>query len=216
MTEGLQRRARDENGKPILVSQNMNYQEWYDKYINGSDYVIKTQDNYKAVNEKLSIKQAIKTIPKKYRNLLNDVQFDIITQGNSGYKGNTIYILKGSNKYEVIHEIGHTLENKLNIYNDSKFKSIINKTLKDLSTNDIIFDPNTFTSGIFRIESKKFITEYQGRIYQSSGFTMKNGELNFKAFKEYFSEGLRMYYQDNQLLKNRNIDLYNYIKELMK
>lgn len=194
----------------------MTYREWYSKYVEGSDYVIKTQSNYKAVNEKLSIKQAINTLPNKYKTLLKDVQFDIIMQGNSGYKGNTIHILKGSNKYEVIHEIGHLLEDKLNIYEDSKFKNIINRTLNTLSTNDIIFDPETFTKGIFRIESKKFVTEYQGRIYQSAGFNLNNGKLNYKAFKEYFSEGLRMYYQDNQLLKNRNIDLYNYIKELMK
>lgn len=30
--DGLQRRARDENGKPILVPQDMNYKEWYSKY----------------------------------------------------------------------------------------------------------------------------------------------------------------------------------------
>lgn len=31
--EGLQRRARDGNGKPILVPQDLNYREWYNKYI---------------------------------------------------------------------------------------------------------------------------------------------------------------------------------------
>ena len=83
----------------------MNYKMWYSKYVEGNDYIIKTQNNYKAVNEKLSIKQAIKTIPSKYRDLLKDIQFDIISQGNSGVKGNTVYILKGADKYEVIHEI---------------------------------------------------------------------------------------------------------------
>lgn len=194
----------------------MNYKMWYSKYIEGNDYIIKTQNNYKAVNEKLSIKQAIKTIPSKYRDLLKDIQFDIISQGNSGVKGNTVYILKGADKYEVIHEIGHLIENKLKIYDDIIFKNIIEKTLKDFSINDIIFDPETFTQGIFRIESNKFVTEYQGRIYQSAGFQINNAKLNYKAFKEFFAEGLRMYYQDNQLLKNKNIELYNYIKELMK
>lgn len=31
--DGLQRRARDENGKPILVPQDMNYKEWKAKYV---------------------------------------------------------------------------------------------------------------------------------------------------------------------------------------
>ena len=216
VTEELKRRAEDENGNSILIPQNMTYQQWYNKYIESTDYLIKTQGNYKAINEKLSIKQAINSMPNKFRSLLKDVQFDIITQGNSGYKGNTIHILKGANKYEVIHEIGHLIEDKLKIYDDSRFKNIVENTLKDFSINDIVFDPETFTQGIFRIESKRFITEYQGRIYQSAGFQTNNGKLNYKAFKEYFSEGLRMYYQDKQLLKNKNIELCNYIKELMK
>lgn len=216
VTDGLQRKARDENGKPILVSQDMNYKGWYSKYVEGNDYIIKTQNNYKAVNEKLSIKQAIKTIPSKYKDLLKDIQFDIITQGNSGVKGNTVYILKGADKYEVIHEIGHILVDRLKINNDSRFVSIINSTLDNFTDNDIIFDPQTFTKGIFRIDSDKFVTEYQARIYQNEGFIHSNGKLNYKAFKDYFPEGLRMYYQDKSLLKRKNIDLYNYIKELME
>lgn len=216
VTDGLERKARDENGKPILVPQDMNYKDWYDKYVESNDYIIKTQNNYKAVNEKLSIKQAIKTIPNKYKDLLKNVQFDIITQGNSGYKDNNIYILKGADKYEVIHEVGHLLEDKLKIYDDIKFKNIIENTLSNFSVKDIVFDPETFTKGIFRIESDKFVTEYQGRIYQNIGFQTNNGKLNYKAFREYFSEGLRIYYQDNKLLKRKNIDLYNYIKELME
>lgn len=32
MIQGLQRRARDENGKSILVPQDMNYRDWYEQY----------------------------------------------------------------------------------------------------------------------------------------------------------------------------------------
>lgn len=193
----------------------MSYQEWHEKYVEGSDYVIKSANNYRAANEKLAIKQAIKLIPSEYQDLLKDIKFDIITQGTSGVIGNTIYILKGADKYEVIHEIGHIIVDKLRINNDSKFISIINNTLRNLTEENIIFDPETFAKGIFRIESSKFVTEYQGRIYQSEGFTFSNGKLNYKAFKDYFPEGLRMYYQDKKLLKRKNLDLYKYIKELM-
>lgn len=213
--ERLRRRARDENGKTILAPQDMNYQEWYNKYVEGSDYIVKVQGNYKAVNERLSIKQAINMLPNQYKELLKDIQFDIITQGNSGVKGNTIYVLKGADKYEVIHEIGHILVDKLRINNDSRFVSIINNTLNNFTDQDIAFDPETFTKGIFRIESKKFITEYQGRAYQEEGFTLSNSKLNYKAFKDYFPEGLRIYYQDKELLKRKNVDLYSYIKEFI-
>ena len=193
----------------------MNYKDWYNKYVVGADYVIKTQNNYKAVNEKLSIKRAMNILPNKYKKLLNDITFDIITEGNSGVKGNTIYILKGADKYEVIHEIGHVLVDKLRINNDSRFISIVNNTLDNFTEKDIIFDPETFTKRIFRIESDKFVTEYQARIYQNEEFTLSNGKLNYKAFKDYFPEGLKIYYQDKELLKRKNIDLYNYIKEFI-
>lgn len=51
--EGLTRRARDENGKPILVHQNMNYQEWYDKYVNKEEGII---DNIFNKNKKVQLK----------------------------------------------------------------------------------------------------------------------------------------------------------------
>ena len=74
--------------------------------------------------------------------MLKDIQFDIITQSDS-------YIQKGAYKYEVIHEIGHILVDKLRINNDSRFINIINNTLDKLTDKDIIFDPEIFTKGIY-------------------------------------------------------------------
>lgn len=207
--------ARDENGNTIYVDSKINYKEWYSKYVEGSDYVIKTHNNYKAVNERLSIKQAINTLPNKYKELLKNISFDIITEGNSGVKGNTVYILKGANKYEVIHELGHVLVDKLRLNNDTRYIDIINNTLDNFTVKDIILDPVTYTKEIFRIESNKFVTEYQSRAYPNEGFLLSNGKLNYKAFKDYFPEGLRVYYQDKELLKRKNIDLYNYIEEFI-
>lgn len=210
-----ERIARNEEGKTYYVSSDIKYNEWYETYAKKSEYIIKSDSNYKGINEKLSIKQAVKMLPKEYRDLINDVEFVIITQGDSNAAGNTIKILKDATKYEVIHEIGHIISNKLRINNDSRYKSIIEKTILNFEEKDIIFDPETFTKGIFRIDSKKFVTEYQGRIYQDVGFTDGTGKLNYKAFKDYFPEGLRMYYENKGLLKSKNIELFNYIKDLI-
>lgn len=45
VTEGLQRRAREENGNSILVPQDMNYKEWKEKYVtnNNKGAIIKEQ-----------------------------------------------------------------------------------------------------------------------------------------------------------------------------
>jgi hypothetical protein len=99
--------------------------------------------------------------------------------------------------------------------NDTRFVNIIDNIINNFTDKDIVFDPKTFTKSIFRIESKKFVTKYQGRIYQNKGFTFSNGKLNYKAFKDYFPEGVKIYYQDKELLKRKDIDLYNYIKEFI-
>lgn len=44
VTEGLERRAKDKNGKSITIPQNMNYQEWKNKYIVGANNKLKYED----------------------------------------------------------------------------------------------------------------------------------------------------------------------------
>lgn len=51
--DGLQRRARDENGKPILVSQDTSYKDWYNKYVNKEEGII---DNIFNKNKKVELK----------------------------------------------------------------------------------------------------------------------------------------------------------------
>lgn len=46
VTEELQRRSKDENGKTIFASQDMDYQQWYEKYVtnNNNGGIIKMQE----------------------------------------------------------------------------------------------------------------------------------------------------------------------------
>ncbi len=37
-----------------------------------------------------------------------------------------------------------------------------------------------------------------------------------KTLGKYFSEGFRCYFEENKLLKRKDINLYNYIKEVLK
>lgn len=56
--EELQRRARDENGKSILVPQDINYNEWETKYVTNNDNggIIKGQTNKKTIKTAKTIK----------------------------------------------------------------------------------------------------------------------------------------------------------------
>ena len=81
---------------------------------------------------------------------------------------------------------------------------------------DVIYDPDTFEKPIFRLESEKLVSEYQGRVYQDKEMYLENGTINYKVFKDYFSEGMRIYFENENLLKRKNIDLYNYIRKVLK
>lgn len=221
--KALKRRARDPITGKTEIIDNISYKDWVSKISNqngSKEYLINTYDNYKAVNEKLSIKQAMNNLPLEHRKIVENVKFKVVRTGNSCYnrKEDTIYILKGSNKFEVLHEIGHSLETKLDIYNNSEFIKILEENI-DLYAMDTIKEDNTFTEIIEIIENKKFISKYQGRIYDNdmygnSRIDYKNGKINIKSLGEYFSEGYREYFQNPENLKEKDIKLYNFIKEL--
>ncbi len=83
---------------------------------------------------------------------------------------------------------------------------------------DTIKEDSTFTEMIEIVENKKFISKYQGRIYNNdmygnSRIDYKNGKINIKSLGEYFSEGYREYFQNPEHLKEKDVKLYNFIKE---
>lgn len=59
--EGLQRRARDENGKPILVPQDMTYEQWKERYVtnNNNSGIINKQQT---IEEKITANNLLKKL----------------------------------------------------------------------------------------------------------------------------------------------------------
>lgn len=51
-------------------------------------------------------------------------------------------------------------------------------------------------------------------MYGSCRIDYKNEKINIKSLVEYFSEGYREYFQNPEHLKEKDIKLYNFIKEL--
>lgn len=181
------------------------------------DYIRK--NNYtKNKNLDTNIKKSLELLSNNNIKILESTKFKSTSKGNSYYdtKNDIIYLLKNSSKYEIIHELAHALEIKMNVYKDQEFIQIINKTLKGYNMLDVIYDPDTFEKPIFRLESEKLVSEYQGRVYQDKEMYLENGTINYKVFKDYFSEGMRIYFENENLLKRKNIDLYNYIRKVLK
>ena len=187
---------------------------------NNVDYIRK--NNYtNSKNLDRNIKKAINKLPEKIRKLVNDTTFEI-SKNNSYYdrKNNTIHLLNDSNEYEILHEIGHVIETKLDLLHDKKYIEIQQNGLniKEIHTDNI---KGYGKENEFWLDGNKFISEYQRRVYeQDIDGNYKLNYLDFtfnpKTLGEYFSEGFRCYFQENKLLKRKDIDLYNYIKEVIK
>lgn len=90
VTDNLQRRARDEDGNSILVPQDMNYQEWKEKYVTNSDngVIIKEQPKKTIKSVKVQAKEKVPNNPIDfYRYLLNINNKEDFTTFNSDENG---------------------------------------------------------------------------------------------------------------------------------
>lgn len=87
--------------------------------------------------------------------------------------------------------------------------------VEDLSK--IVYDDNTYTQAVYLLQNSKFISEYQGRLYESPTdgiFKAGTMQINEDMLKEYFSEGYRAFYQEPSALKEKDPQLYHFIEGL--
>ena len=120
---------------------------------------------------------------------------------------------------ELVHEIGHAIETKLDLYHNKEFLNVLNNGLEDIGIFDIILDESSFSIPVTRIINPKFISEYQGFVYEYDidGLNYINENVfNIKCLGEYMSEGYREYIINPENLRKHDLRLYNFIKELKK
>ena len=188
---------------------------------NNVDYIRK--NNYtNSKNLDRNIKKAINKLPEKIRKIINDTTFEI-SKSNSYYdrKNNVIHLLSDSNEYEILHEIGHAIETKLDLLHDKKYIEIQKNGLEDINIVTDTQNIKYYQDNMFLNDTGKFISEYQRRIYDNDIdnnyiIDYNTYKFNTRTLGEYFSEGFRCYFEENKLLKRKDIELYNYIKEVLK
>lgn len=109
---------------------------------------------------------------------------------------------------------GHALERTLQLEKDEVFVSIRRKGIDLADASKIVYDEDTFTEQIWRMTNDKFVSEYQGRMYESAGI-YDGHTINLSSMKEYFAEGYREFYMNPENLKAHDPDLYDYIRGLL-
>ncbi len=177
--------------------------------------------DYDTINEEKAINDAINLLPIKLGKTLNDnLQFIIVTKGTSQFdfsrydsKNKVIYIYQGANKYEVIHEIGHLIEDIVLKGNKEYLK--VKQELVNVSKLTIIERDNRL---LYALKNDNFIDEYQGYIHCNNINETKDnyGKIKLEYITEIFSESFREYFENPNNLKEKLPKFYKIIKEILE
>ena len=181
--------------------------------------------NYKgdvSAAQRQSIEKELSQLPERVRVAAETkiTALRVVDGENSGYRVSTgeLFLSKDWRAGDVLHEYAHALEEALGLYSDPQFLAIRDKGLENLSAADILEDEKNYSERVFFLKSDKFVSDYQGRLYENFGdHGIYDGKkVYLDGMREYFSEGVRVFYANPQQLLKKDPDLYEYIKELMK
>lgn len=176
---------------------------------------------YNTSKEEEAINDAINFLPKKLKDVLDkNMKFEIITKNMSDFnysrydsKNKIIYIYENADKYEVIHEIGHFVED-VALKNNKDYLKLKQELVDSSKLAQIKRDNRT----VYALKNNSFIDEYQGYIHCNNINEVKDryGRIKPEYVTEIFSESFREYFENPQKLKNKLPRFYNMIKELLK
>lgn len=175
-----------------------------------------------SVDIKNAYNDAMVVIPSSHKAILDaeikNVKID--TVGNSRYDRDTktLYIGLTADKEEIVHEFAHALETNLGLYFRSDFKKILKSGMTPLEWSNITYVPDEYGKPVFFAVNPKFVSEYQGRLYDELDFwddSSNDGSVNPFALAEYFSEGYKEFCFRPKQLKKKDPDLYEYIMRLI-
>lgn len=199
------------------------FEDFREKYLDTTEnpsYTILEKLHYSGMvtpEIEADVEASLSLIPERHRILaesqISGIHVTDSTVG-SGYHPKTkaiYYSPDPDNPHTIIHEYAHGLEVALNIYEDPKFLAVRTKGLEDITAKDVIYDESSFTAPIYRVESPKFISVYQGRLYEKYGI-YSGRDISFDGMLEYFSEGYREYIVNPSNLKKHDPDLFAYIE----
>lgn len=179
----------------------------------GSDAIPKEQ------SQKLD--DIISVIPKKHLDVIGKTVQEVVIEQNRGrcsYDPVNKKLILDPDKMNdsIIHECGHILADAYDIYNNKDFLSVLTDGLNLVDGYDV--KPFYFESEkewIYWVSNPKFISEYQGRVYIDIDNFSCSDALDPKCFQEYISVGFDAFFKNPELLKEKDVKLYNYLERMI-
>lgn len=163
--------------------------------------------------------EAVAAVPPKVQQALANTVIDVGKDGASQYDyvHDILYVAKGAEKEEIIHEIGHMVENKL--LDNEKVNQLREKIVGFVYPQDIITETYYDNAGnaidIFLLSREQFVSQYQGRIYINNIFDAfkTDGTFSDELLWEFMSEPFRQYVENPMLLKEKSPEIFALIEE---
>lgn len=188
-----------------------------------ADYLMRSHiPGQNVFKERLMTNKVLESMPEKVKKSLQNTIIDIGKDGASQYDYiyDILYVANGAEKSEIIHEIGHVVENKML---DTNMVALLRKQMvRDISPNDIIekimYDASNNEHKVYIIKSNKFVSEYQGRIYATDWDEIydENWNIRDELLWEFISEPFREYIENPNYLKDKYSEFYELIKEILE
>lgn len=218
----------------IKTNKLKNYQKEYFAFldktgrtrIRGNEWIGSTDFNVKSESKtNRTIKKDTKSIINDTRNLVSNrlqtrtkgVKINRVDKEYSCYEPGTNKIKLGNraDEYTLIHELGHKLTETFTRREKKEYNKLVKEKFSDYKKSD--FKKVKGASGEYWIlkDASKFVSTYQTRIYDSK-FSFTFDKVNTHLALEYISEGLKCYYKNPKLLKQKDKKLYEFIDKVIK
>ena len=193
--------------------------------ITANEWIGSTKLKLKSEAKKTITKKDTKSIINDTRNLVSNklqtrtkgVTINRINEQYSYYEPSTNKIKLGNNanEYTLIHELGHKLSNTFTKEERKEYNKLIKDKFSNYKKSD--FKKVKGASGEYWVlkDASKFVSTYQTRIYDSK-FSFVLGKANTHLALEYISEGIKYYYKNPTLLKQKDKKLYEFIDKVIK
>lgn len=221
--------ARDETGKQYFVPENTTYEEWKEAFVETessdtqektADYLIRSHiPGQNAIKERKLVNEAVASVPLKVQQTMANTVIDVGKDGTSqyDYAHDILYVAKGAEKEDIIHEIGHLVENKMldiDRAENVKKRLIGDVHIWNLKTHTY-YDNVGNEFEIVLLKCANLVSEYQGRVYVDTIEEAFDGAGNFRddLLWEIYSEAFRIYCENPDILKEKCPDIYELIRE---
>lgn len=191
-----------------------------------NEWIGNTTLNLKLDTKNTTIKKDTKYIVNDTRSIVSNrlqtrtkgVKINRINERYSYYEPSTNKIKLGNNadEYTLIHELGHKLASTFTKEERKEYNKIIKDKFSNYKKSDFKKVEGTSGSEYWVLkDTSKFVSKYQTRIYDSK-FSFIFDNVNTHLALEYISEGLKYYYKNPSLLKQKDKKLYEFIDKVVR